>query len=95
MRLSAFHPVTALVYFVAVLVITMFCFSPAVAVCSAVGAFLFCAVTQSRRQFLSDLLFYAFITAVLTICTGRFQSDHAIYAFCSVGRLLSRCDAGE
>ena len=34
-------------------------------------------------------------TAVFTICTGRFHSDHAIYAFCSVGRLLSRCDAGE
>ena len=73
MRLSAFHPVTALVYFVAVLVITMFCFSPAVAVCSAVGAFLFCAVTQSRRQFLSDLLFYAFITAVLTITNPLFS----------------------
>lgn len=73
MRLSAFHPVTALVYFVAVLVITMFCFSPAVAVCSAVGAFLFCAVTQSRRQFLSDLLFYAFIIAVLTITNPLFS----------------------
>ena len=37
----------------------------------------------------------AAITAVFTICTGRFHSDHAIYAFCSVGRLLSMCDAGE
>ena len=39
MRLSAFHPLTALVYFAAVLAVTMFCFSPAVGICSAVGAF--------------------------------------------------------
>ena len=37
----------------------------------------------------------AAITAVLTICAGIFHSDHAIYAFCSVGRLLTMCDAGE
>ena len=60
MRLSAFHPLTALVYFAAVLAVTMFCFSPAVGICSAVGAFLFCAITQSCRQTASDLAFYIF-----------------------------------
>lgn len=72
MRLSAFHPLTALVYFAAVLAVTMFCFSPAVGICSAVGAFLFCAVTQSCRQTASDLAFYIFLTAVLTVTNPLF-----------------------
>lgn len=73
MRLSAFHPLTALVYFTAVLAVTMFCFSPAVGICSAVGAFLFCAVTQSCRQTASDLAFYIFLTAVLTVTNPLFS----------------------
>lgn len=73
MRLSAFHPLTALVYFAAVLAVTMFCFSPAVGICSAVGAFLFCAVTQSCRQTASDLAFYIFLTAVLTVTNPLFS----------------------
>ena len=73
MRLSAFHPLTALVYFAAVLAVTMFCFSPAVGICSAVGAFLFCAVTQSCRQTASDLAFYSFLTAVLTVTNPLFS----------------------
>lgn len=73
MRLSAFHPLTALVYFAAVLAVTMFCFSPAVGICSAVGAFLFCAITQSCRQTASDLAFYIFLTAVLTVTNPLFS----------------------
>ena len=73
MRLSAFHPLTALVYFTAVLAVTMFCFSPAVGICSAVGAFLFCAITQSCRQTASDLAFYIFLTAVLTVTNPLFS----------------------
>lgn len=73
MRLSAFHPLTALVYFAAVLAVTMFCFSPAVGICSAVGAFLFCAVTQSCRQTASDIAFYIFLTAVLTVTNPLFS----------------------
>ena len=73
MRLSAFHPLTALVYFATVLAVTMFCFSPAVGICSAVGAFLFCAITQSCRQTASDLAFYIFLTAVLTVTNPLFS----------------------
>ena len=73
MRLSAFHPLTALVYFTAVLAVTMSCFSPAVGICSAVGAFLFCALTQSCRQTASDLAFYIFLTAVLTVTNPLFS----------------------
>lgn len=73
MKLSAFHPLTALVYFTAVLAVTMFCFSPAVGICSAVGAFLFCAITQSCRQTASDLAFYIFLTAVLTVTNPLFS----------------------
>ena len=73
MRMSAFHPLTALVYFAAVLAVTMFCFSPAVGICSAVGAFLFCAITQSCRQTASDLAFYIFLTAVLTVTYPLFS----------------------
>ena len=73
MRMSAFHPLTALVYFAAVLAVTMFCFSPAVGICSAVGAFLFCAITQSCRQTASDLAFYIFLTAVLTVTNPLFS----------------------
>ena len=73
MRLSAFHPVTALVYFISVLCVTMFCFSPAAAMCSAAGAFLFIGVSSSRRQLVSDLAFYAFVTAVITFTNPLFS----------------------
>ena len=90
MRLSAFHPLTALVYFAAVLAVTMFCFSPAVGICSAVGAFLFCAITQSCRQTASDLAFYIFLTAVLTVTNPLFSHKGVTPLFFVNGKAYTR-----
>lgn len=55
MKLSAVHPVSSLIYFAAVLTATMFCFSPAVQLCSAAGALLALFMLESKREFFRSL----------------------------------------
>lgn len=74
MRLSAFHPLTALTYFAAVLAVTMFCPCPAVAVYSAAGGLLTeFMLEKSKRRFFGGLCFYAAMWAVITVTNPLFS----------------------
>lgn len=73
MKLSTFHPLTALVYFAAVLVVTMFCLSPAVVVCSAAGGLLAeFALRRDVWRFFKDVGAYLAMWAVITLSNPLF-----------------------
>jgi len=75
-RLSAFegfHPAALAIYFFTELAISMFVQNPVLLVISLLGAICMSSVFQSKRQFLSNLVFYAAIFIIITATNPLFS----------------------
>ena len=66
--LSSYHPIPLFIYFISVIVISMFATNPIILSLSLVGAVLFTLTIESKKTFLKGLIFYIpfFILIALT-----------------------------
>lgn len=73
--LEKFHPITLLVYFVSVLVITMFVRHPLVLGMSLLGALLLVGSLTERKQFWKDMGFFALLLFLITVTNPIFSHN--------------------
>lgn len=78
---SSFHPAALFLYFVAVLVITMFTRHPVVLGASLLGAVLFYGTLVPPRVFLRNLAFYFFVFLLLALTNPIFVHSGATPLF--------------
>lgn len=69
------HPVSAFVYLLLLIGITMFVTDPVLLACSMSGGALFCAALQSRKERLSDLLFYLPLFVLIALTNPLFSHN--------------------
>ncbi len=72
---SAVHPAAAMVYFLAVLLISMFCFHPVLQVEMLVGAALFCITLQKRGEALREIGFYLPLFLMVAVTNPLFSHN--------------------
>lgn len=89
MRLSAFHPVSSLIYFAAVLIATMFSFSPAIQICSVVGALLELFMLESKREFFRNLRFTVVVWLAVAVTNPLFSHKGVTPLFFINGRAFT------
>lgn len=75
MTLISLHPVSALIYFIAVLIPVMFCVNPLIQATALITAFCFLCTQQRLKQNLSDLVFYIFLFILIAITNPIFSHN--------------------
>ena len=72
---AKYHPVTLMVYFLSVLLVSMFLWNPILLLSSLLGSACFCAVLQSRKETALDLAFYLPLFLMVTITNPLFSHN--------------------
>lgn len=72
---AEFHPVVLLVYYLAVLVVTMFTMQPVLLALSFTGAFLFYAAQNTPRKWGGDFVYYFFLFVLIAVTNPLFTHN--------------------
>ena len=72
---SDYHPVSLMIYFLAVLIISMFVQNPVIQTLSLLGAIFFCLVLQKRSEIKGNLSFYIPMFLLLAITNPLFSHN--------------------
>lgn len=72
---SDYHPVSLMVYFLTVLIITMFVQNPVIQALSFLGALLFCSMLRKRSEIKGNLSFYIPMFLLLAITNPLFSHN--------------------
>lgn len=72
---STYHPAVLLFYFLGVIAIAMFTAHPVLLTPALLGGMLFCALLESRRQFLNNLLFYIPLFLLIAVTNPLFSHN--------------------
>lgn len=75
MTLNALHPVSSLMYFIAVLIPAMFCVNPVIQATALITAFCFLFTQQRLKQSLNDLIFYIFLFILIAVTNPIFSHN--------------------
>ena len=75
MTLNSLHPVSSLVYFIAVLIPAMFCVNPVIQATALITAFCFLCTQQRFKQSLNDLIFYIFLFILIAVTNPIFSHN--------------------
>lgn len=72
---SSVHPIVLMVYFLSVLIITMFIINPIIEIIALSGSILFCVMLTSRKEKREDLKFYLPLMFLITITNPLFSHN--------------------
>ena len=72
---SSLHPLVLIVYFLSILVVSMFSTNPVLLFISLVGGMMFFGVMNSKKAFLSDLAFYIPMFLLIAIINPLFSHN--------------------
>lgn len=72
---SNIHPITAMVYFISILLFSMFSNNPVIGVLALMGGILFCMMLTGRKEKWSDIKFYLTLFLLITITNPLFSHN--------------------
>ena len=72
---SSLHPLVLIVYFLSILVVSMFSTNPVLLFISLVGGMMFFCMMNSKKAFLSDLAFYIPMFLLIAIINPLFSHN--------------------
>ena len=75
MSFSSLHPLVLIVYFLSILVVSMFSTNPVLLFISLVGGMMFFCMMNSKKAFLSDLAFYIPMFLLIAIINPLFSHN--------------------
>ena len=70
-----YHPVTLVMFFLAVILVAMFVWNPILQAAALIGGLAFCAVLQSRKETLKDFVMYTAIFLLISITNPLFSHN--------------------
>lgn len=75
MSFNKLHPVSVIVYFIAVLIIAMFSVNPIIQATALVSAFCFLSTLQRAKQTLNDIIFYLVLFILIAVTNPLFSHN--------------------
>lgn len=83
------HPTVLFVYFVSVLVITMFSMFPVILVIALSGGMIFCKIFESKSEFIKGLIFYIILFIVISVTNPIFSHNGVTTLFFINGNAIT------
>lgn len=74
-KFSDNHPIASSIYFISIMVLSMFCHNPIIVICSLIGSILFNISLQGVKRFSKNLWFYLLVFLIVSVTNPLFSHN--------------------